>query len=67
MRVVTVKLHMTIDEKGIDRLKMAVRHRIGIFINLDSWPEIESIFGVEIEDKCDVVEYPIAPIDIREL
>ena len=49
---VEIKFEMDIDSKFIDELKKIVNHHMEAIIDLDSYPEIESIYNAE----CKIIE-----------
>lgn len=45
---ITLTMNMTIDANSIDKLKR-LEHHIEELLDLDSWAEIKSIYGVKVE------------------
>lgn len=44
-----LKMNLTIDADSLDELKRLEHHIEGL-LDLDNWPEIKSVYGVEVEE-----------------
>ena len=52
MAKVEIKMFVDIDEKDIEKLQV-IEHHAEYLLDLDSWPEIKSVYGVEINKQKD--------------
>ena len=48
---IDINMHMEIDEKAKDEVKSMLMHHIEQIMSLNEWPEIKSIYGVEVREK----------------
>ena len=45
-----IDMYMEIDEKAKDEVKAMLMHHIEQIMSLDEWPEIKSVYGVEVRE-----------------
>ena len=45
-----IDMYMDIDEKSKDEVKAMLLHHIERIMSLDEWPEIKSVYGVEVRE-----------------
>ena len=45
-----IDMYMDIDEKAKDEVKAMLLHHIERIMSLDEWPEIKSVYGVEVRE-----------------
>ena len=50
MAEVEIKMLVEIDEKDIEKLTV-IEHHAEYLLDLNSWPEIKSVYGVEVNQK----------------
>ena len=48
-----ITIHLDINETGIEKLERAIDHHIEYFVDLDAWPEIESVYDCSIERQTE--------------
>lgn len=46
---IKLTMNLTIDADSLDELK-CLEHHIEGLLDLDNWPEIKSVYGVEVEE-----------------
>lgn len=46
---IKLTMNLTIDADSLDELKR-LEHHIEELLDLDNWPEIKSVYGVEVEE-----------------
>ena len=50
MATVKVELYLEVDDNRVDKIHV-IEHHAERLLDLDSWPEIKSVYGVKVEEQ----------------
>ena len=49
-KIVKIEMYMEVDDNSVDNLHK-IEHHAEYLLDLNSWPEIKSVFGVTVEEQ----------------
>ena len=52
MKTVTITFKAEVDDNGVEELKRCVDHHIDRLLDLDSWPEIRTVYDANLKEDA---------------